>query len=396
MPWQNQSSGGGGGGGPWGGSGGGQGPWGGGSSGGGGGNPPDLDEVLRKSQDKLKQLFPGGGSGKMLVLIGLLAVGVWLLTGFYRVQPDEQGVELVFGKAAPVPKGPGLHYNFPAPIGEAITPKVTKSNRIDVGYRSTSDRRGRAGADRDVPQESLMLTQDENIVDMDFAVLWKIKNAKDFLFNIRDPELTVKAVAESAMREVAGQTSFDDAVTIGREKMQARTKGLMQSILDSYKAGIEIENVQLEQSDPPKQVIDAFNDVQRARQDQERLRNEAEAYANSIVPEARGLSEQKLKQAEAYREQQIQEAKGEAKRFEDVYKSYKGAPIVTRRRMYLEVIGQVYGDAQKVIIDQKAGGGQGVVPYLPLPEIQKRNRKNADGNSDAAVDTANPDTNQTQ
>ena len=241
-----------------------------------------------------------------------------------------------------------------------------------------------------------MLTQDENIVDMDFAVLWKIKNAKNFLFNIRDPELTVKAVAESAMREVAGQTSFDDAVTIGREKMQSRTKALMQKILDSYMSGIEIENVQLEQSDPPEQVIDAFNDVQRARQDQERLRNEAEAYANSIVPEARGLAEQKLKQAEAYREQQIQEAKGEAKRFEDVYKSYKAAPDVTRRRMYLEVIGQVYGDAQKVIIDQKADGGQGVVPYLPLPEIQKRIRKNSDSNPDEAVDAAPSSASQSQ
>lgn len=375
MPWQNQS-----GGGPWGGGGGGGGPWGGG--GGGGGNPPDLDEVLRKSQDRLRKIFPGGGSGKILTLVLLLVVGIWLMTGFYRVQPDQQGVELIFGKAQPVPKGPGLHYNYPSPIGEAITPKVTKSNRVDVGYRSTSDRRGRAGAAQDVPQESLMLTQDENIVDMDFAVLWKIKNAKDYLFNIRDPELTVKAVAESSMREVVGQTSFDDAVTIGREKIQSRTKELMQQILDSYKSGIEIENVQLEQSDPPKQVIDAFNDVQRARQDQERLRNEAEAYANSIVPEARGLAEQKLKQAEAYREQQIQEATGEAERFEDVYKSYKAAPEVTKRRMYLEVIGQVYRDAQKVIIDQKSGSGQGVVPYLPLPEVQKRVRQNTDRETD--------------
>jgi membrane protease subunit HflK len=377
MPWQNQS-----GGGPWGGGGGGgrgQGPWGG---GGGGGNPPDLDEVLRRSQDRLRKLFPGGGSGKIGILIALVAVGVWLLTGFYRVHPDEQGVELVFGKARPVPTGPGLHYNYPAPVGDVITPKVTRSNRVDVGYRSGSDFRGRGAVDQDVPAESLMLTQDENIVDMDFAVLWKIKNAKDYLFNIRDPELTVKAVAESAMREVVGQTKFDAAVTVGREQMQQRTRELMQLILDSYKAGIQIENVQLEQSDPPKQVIDAFNDVQRARQDFDRLRNEAEAYANSIVPEARGLAEQKLKQAEAYREQQIQEAKGEAKRFEDVYKSYKAAPEVTKRRMYLEVLGAVYGDAQKVIIDQKAGGG--VVPYLPLPELQKRVRSQENDPNDGS------------
>jgi membrane protease subunit HflK len=225
---------------------------------------------------------------------------------------------------------------------------------------------------------------------MDFAVLWKIKNARDYLFNIRDPEMTVKAVGESAMREVVGQTSFDDAVTVGRQKIQARTKLLMQNILDSYGSGIEIENVQLEQSDPPKQVIDAFNDVQRARQDRDRLRNEAEAYANSIVPEARGLSEQKLKQAEAYREQQIQEATGEAARFESVYKSYKAAPVVTRRRMYLEVMGKVYGDAQKVIMDQKPGTGQGVVPYLPLPEVQKRVRSNDNADTEPASEVPQP------
>jgi membrane protease subunit HflK len=378
MPWQIQSGGGGG-----------QGPWGGGG-GGGGGNPPNLDDVLRQSQEKLRKIFPGGGSGKLLVLIALLVVGVWLLSGFYRVAPDQQGVELLFGKAAPIPTGPGLHYNPPAPIGEVITPRVTRSNRVDVGYRSTSDRRGRASTNRDVPAESLMLTQDENIVDMDFAVLWKIKNARDYLFNIRDPEMTVKAVGESAMREVVGQTSFDDAVTVGRQKIQQRTKALMQNILDSYGSGIEIENVQLEQSDPPKQVIDAFDDVQRARQDRDRLRNEAQAYANSIVPEARGLSEQKLKQAEAYREQQIQEATGEAKRFESVYASYKAAPVVTRRRMYLEVMGKVYGDAQKVIMDQKPGSGQGVVPYLPLPEVRKRVRSDNDADTEPASEVPQP------
>ena len=375
MPWQNQS----GGGGPWGGSGGGgQGPWGGGS--GGSGTPPDLDEMLRKSQDRLKQIFPGGGSGKLLALIIAGLIAVWLATGFYRVQADEQGVEVLFGKVdrTKQPTPPGLHYFYPAPFGEVLTPKVTRVNRVDVGYISRTDRRGGRGSPQDVPAESLMLTQDENIVDMDFAVLWRIKNGTDYLFNIRDPEGTVKVVAESAMREVVGQTSFDDAVTVGRELIQSRTKALMQKYLDDYKSGIDIVNVQLEQSDPPKEVIDAFNDVQRARQDRSRMRNEAEAYANSIVPEARGQAEQKIKEAEAYREQQIQEATGEAKRFEDVYASYKAAPEVTKRRMYLEVIGQVYGDAQKVIIDQKTGQGSGVVPYLPLPEVQRRMRESAE------------------
>ena len=230
MPLQNMS----GGGGPWGApGGGGQGPWGGGS-----GTPPDLDEVLRKSQDRLKQIFPGGGSGKLLTLIIVGLVAVWLATGFYRVQADEQGVEVLFGKVdrTKQPTLPGLHYFYPAPFGEVLTPMVTRVNRVDVGYVSRTDRRGGRGAPQDVPAESLMLTQDENIVDMDFAVLWRIKNGINYLFNIRDPEGTVKVVAESAMREVVGQTSFDDAVTVGREFIQSRTKALMQKYLLSFRA----------------------------------------------------------------------------------------------------------------------------------------------------------------
>ena len=364
MPWSNQSGGGDNG----------QGPWGGGGAGGGSGGgrpPPDIEEMLRKGQERVKNILPGGGaSPKIIILLVVLAVVAWLLSGFYRVQPGQQGVALVFGKVWKT-TAPGLDINFPVPIGEVLTPQVDLSRRVDIGFRGAGEvTRGR-NTERDVLEESLMLTGDQNIVDMDFTVFWKIKNAGDYLFNIRGQENTVKIVAESAMREVVGQTRFDRAVTTGREDIQDKTRQLMQTILDQYKSGIEITNLQLQKSDPPSEVIDAFNDVQRARQDRERLRNEAEAYANSVVPVARGEAERDIKQAEAYREQQIQEAKGEADRFTSVYDAYKIAPEVTRRRMYLETLGEVLGSARKVIIDQK-GGASGVIPYLPLPEVQKR------------------------
>jgi modulator of FtsH protease HflK len=367
MPWSNQSGGGGGGGG--------QGPWGSGS-GGGGTPPPDLEEMLRKGQDRLKNLIPGGGGSMMgIVLVIAVIAAVWLATGLYRVQPDEQGVVLIFGKAINL-TGPGLHYNFPAPIGDVIKPKVTRQNRVDIGYRGAAELDERGSGARDVLEESLILTGDENIVDMDFTVLWRIRNAQEYLFNLRDPELTVKAAAESAMREVVGQETFDRAVTVGRREIEDRTRDRLQGIMDSYKAGILIENVNLQKSDPPSEVIDAFNDVQRARQDRVRLQNEADAYANSVVPEARGLAQKDINEAEAYREQQIQEAQGEADRFTSVYNAYKVAPDVTRKRMYLETLGAVLGSARKVIIDQK-GGGSGVVPYLPLPEVDRARRENA-------------------
>lgn len=364
MPWSNQSGGGDNG----------QGPWGGGSGGGGGAGgrpPPDIEEMLRKGQERVRTMIPGGGaSPKIIILLVVVAALLWLATGFYRVQPGQQGVALIFGKVVKSTP-PGLDYNLPAPIGEVFTPQVDRSRRVDIGFRGAGEvSRGRS-SERDVLEESLMLTGDQNIVDMDFTVFWKISDASKYLFNIRVPENTVKVVAESAMREVVGQTNFDIAVTTGREAIQDKTKELMQAILNQYESGIEITTVQLQKSDPPSEVIDAFNDVQRARQDRDRLRNEAEAYANSIVPVARGLAEKDIQQAQGYRERQIQEAQGEADRFTSVYEAYKVAPEVTRRRMYLETLGEVLGSARKVIIDQK-GGGSGVVPYLPLPEIQKR------------------------
>lgn len=365
MPWSNQSGGGGG-----------QGPWGGGGrggSGGPGGQPPDIEELIRKGQERVRGMIPGGGASPMIIgLIIVVVIAVWLATGFYRVQPGQQGVALIFGKVVDQTV-PGLHYNLPAPIGEVFTPQVEELRRVDIGFRSTGDiSRGRT-AERDVLEESLMLTSDQNIVDMDFTVFWQIKNARDYLFNIRGPEATVKVAAESAMREVVGQTPFDQAVTVERQQIEDKTRDLLQQILDQYKSGILIANVQLQKSDPPSEVIDAFNDVQRARQDRARLQNEAQAYANSIVPVARGLAEKDIQEAKAYREQQIQEAQGEADRFSSVYDAYKTAPEVTRSRMYLEAMGAVMGSARKIIIDQKSGSG--VVPYLPLPELEKSRSK---------------------
>ncbi|MGQ9368459.1 FtsH protease activity modulator HflK [Azospirillum sp. A39] len=369
MPWSNQ--GGGGGGGPWGpppGGGGGQNPWGRPpGSGGGGPQPPDLEELLRRSQDRLKRAVPGGfGSGRGIAFIVLVLAVIWGLSGIYRVEPDEQGVVMRFGEWVRTEQ-PGLRYHLPAPIETAMTPKVTRVNRIEIGYRSASD--GRRG-DRDVPDESLMLTGDENIVDIDFTVFWVIKDAGEYLFKIRDPEGTVKKAAESAMREVIGRTDLQPALTEARQQIEQQTEQLLQAMLDEYQSGIEITQVQLQKSDPPGPVIDAFNDVQRARADRERLRNEAEAYRNDIIPRARGEAERLIQEASAYREQTVALAQGDAQRFAKVFDAYSRAKDVTARRLYLETMEEILQGANKVIIDSDAQGGQGVVPYLPLNQLQ--------------------------
>jgi len=371
MPWQNQ-----GGGGPWGG---------GGNSGGGGGNnnrpnspwgrgpagmqPPDLEEILRKGQDRVKRLFPGGVGGArgvgFVVLIGVL---LWLASGFYRVAPDEQGVVLRFGQWVRTTTS-GLNYHLPQPIETALTPNVTRENRIEIGFRTTDG--ARTGPKRDVLDESLMLTGDENIVDIDFVVFWKVKDAGQFLFNVRQPEQTVKAAAESALRESVGQKQIQNVFTEGRAQIEQETVGLLQKLLDTYGAGIEIRQVQLLEVDPPSQVVDAFNEVQRARADKERLRNEADAYRNDVVPRARGEAEKLIQEGRAYREEVVARATGDASRFKSIYDAYKVSKDVTTQRIYLETMEGVMKGAQKIIIDSKASGS-GVVPYLPLPEVQKR------------------------
>jgi membrane protease subunit HflK len=366
MPWNTQ------GGGPWGSGGGGKGPWGSGQQPGSGQNPPDLEEILRRSQDRLRRVLPGGSMGsKGFALIALAAVALWGLSGFFRVEPDELGVVLRFGKEVREVQ-PGLNYHLPFPIETALTPKALRVNKIDIGMRFVDDVRRGGTMTRDVPEESLMLTGDENIVDVDFAVLWKVKptGVGDFLFNIQKPEGTVKAVAESAMREVIGRSDIEPILTGARQTIENAVHDLVQKTLDQYGAGIVVQQIQLQKVDPPSQVIDAFRDVQAARADLERSVNEAQTYTNTVVPEARGRVAQITQAAEAYRSQTVAEATGQAARFTKIYDEYKKAPDVTRERMYLETMERVLGGSDKVIVDQGAGG-TGVVPYLPLNELGK-------------------------
>jgi membrane protease subunit HflK len=361
MPWSSQ---GGGGGGPW--QSGPQGPWGRGPS---GPQPPDLEDLLRRGQDRIKSIVPGGlGGARGLAVVAALVVAIWAATGFYRVLPDEQGVELVFGKWEQTTQ-PGLNYNLPAPIGQVYTPKVTRVNRVDVGYRSET---AATSSTRQVPNESLMLTGDENIIDINFVVFWIIKDAGQFLFNIREPMATVKDVAESAMREVVGKQTIARAVTGGRSEIEVQTQELMQRVLDDYGAGVTVTQVELQKVDPPGAVIDAYRDVQAARADKDRIINQAQAYKNSILPVAQGEAAKLTQEAEAYKQETINRALGEANRFNAVYNEYIQAKDVTTRRLYLETMQDILSGMNKVIIDSGGAGTQGVLPYLPLPELQRK------------------------
>ncbi len=362
MPWSNQS----GGGGPWGS--GPRGPWGSGPQS-QGPRPADLEEFLRRSQDKLRNLLPGNLGGRGIALFALAVLVLWGFSGFFRVEPDELGVVLRFGQFVREVQ-PGLNYHLPYPIESVLTPPALRVNKLDIGMRESEDMR-RGTTIRDVPEESLMLTGDENIVDVDFSVLWKVKpNAVgDYLFNIQIPESTVKAVAESAMREVIGQSNVQPLLTGLRQTVETGVQELMQKILDSYGAGILIQNVQLQKVDPPAEVIDSFRDVQAARSDLERLANEAQTYANRVVPEARGRAAKIVQDAEAYKSQTVADANGQTSRFLQVYDQYKKAPDVTRQRIYLETMEHVFGDTDKTIIDTGPQSGPGVVPYLPLPSL---------------------------
>jgi membrane protease subunit HflK len=346
-------------------------PWGSGGSGKGDPGPwgrggsPDIENMLRRGQDRLRRFLPGGGNRRGIVFAIGAVLLLWAATGIYKVDPEEVGVVLRFGKLARFTQ-PGLNYHLPAPIETVLTPAVTRINKLELGYRSGAEQRrqGRAGAD-----ESLMLTGDENIIDVNFSVFWQINDPGKYLFDIRDPEGTVKMVAESAMREIIGQLPIRAPLFENRQAIGDSTRKRMQELLDEYGSGISVTQVQLLKADPPDEVIDAFNDVQRAKADQERLRNEAEAYRNDIIPKARGESERIVQEAEAYKEQVTDLAQGEAKRFTSVYQSYKAAPDVTARRLYLDTVEEVLKGAQKVVIDPQARGA--VQSYLPLPDLLK-------------------------
>jgi len=371
MPWSNQSGGGGGwksggggnGGGPWG-----QGPWG--QGGGSGGQQPDLEQILKRGQDKLKQFRQQGGApGPLVWLLGTFAglcALIWY--GFlFQVRPDELGVVMRFGQYVRQ-EPPGLHFRWPYPVEEVRLPKVLNVNRTEIGIRTGGDFR-RGGGMQDVQNEGVMLTGDENIVDVAFVVQWDIKDAAAYLFNIQNPENTVKEVAESAMREIVGKSKVQDVLTEKRQDIERRVKDLVQRVLDSYGAGIRVNQLQMQRAEAPAPVVDAFRDVAAAAIDQKRIQNQAEAYANKVVPEARGEAQRILQEAQGYKEKAVAEATGEADRFLKVLDEYRKAPEVTRRRMYIETMERVLTGTDKIIIDGK--GGQGVVPFLPLDQLQR-------------------------
>jgi modulator of FtsH protease HflK len=367
MAWKNQ------GGGPWGA--GPKGPWGTGPQP-AGPRPPDLEDFLRSAQDRLQQFLPGGYFSGLGIVLALLAVVViWGLSGFYRVQSEELGIVLRFGKYVRDAQ-PGLNYHLPYPIETALLPKALRVSTLNIGFSyDDSPRRGRDGR-RDIPEESLMLTGDENIVDIQFTVLWRIKpsGAADYLFNIQNPEGSVKAVAESAMREVVGRSNIQGILTNDRDKIQLAVQELMQRVLDSYGSGLLVQQLQMGNVNPPNSdVIQSFNDVTNAKTELESLQNEAQTYANRVVPEARGRAAQILQGAEGYKQQAVAEAKGQSARFLKVYEEYKKAPDVTRQRIYLETMERILGGSEKLVFDGgSSSSGQSIVPYLPLSELTPR------------------------
>jgi membrane protease subunit HflK len=360
MAWNNQ-------GGPWGG--GGKSPWGRGTgpSGGGGNRPPDFEEMLRRGQDRMKSVLPGGlGSWRGLGLIIVALIALWGATGFYVVNPGEVGVNTVFGDYKSQTE-PGLHWNPPAPIGRVYTPDVATLRSTYIGFRSSGD------VSSDVPEESLMLTKDENIIDIKAVVQWQIRadQVQQYLFEIADADASVKAAVESAIREIIGQSDFQNAITVQKGEITTRTQQLSQKMLDTYHAGIQIVAINLSEVTAPQEVIEAFRDVQRASNDAQSAVNDAYAYRNKVVQAAQGTSVQLVKEAEAYKAEKIANAQGDAQRFLSVYEQYKQNPNVTERRLYLESMQSILGGMNKVLIDPSAGGS-GAVPYLPLDQLIKK------------------------
>ncbi len=347
-------------------------PWGG---QGGEQGPPDLDEVVRKLQDKLGGLFGGrrggasgsssaGGGKKPFAGIGallVLALVVWAVTGFYIIDEGNRGVVLRFGEYQTTTDA-GLHWHIPYPIETVEVVNVEAIRNVEIGYRSGGGGQGL----RKVPKEALMLTQDENIIDIQLAVQYKIKNAKDYLFNLRDPDMTLHQATESAIREVIGKSTMDFVLTEGRSEVVARTEQLTQEILDRYKSGLLITSVNMQDAQPPEEVQDAFNDAIKAREDEQRLKNEAEAYANEILPKARGEAARMLEEASAYKAQVVARAEGEASRFLQLLEEYQKAPEVTRERLYLTTLEEILEKATKVMLDVEGGNN---LLFLPLDRL---------------------------
>jgi membrane protease subunit HflK len=357
MPWKNQS----GGGGPWGGGGNGGGPWGQGPRGPGSGpqgSPPDLEDIIRRGQDRLKNALPGGGAANPAVFagVGLLLLAFWLFQSIYTVQPDELAVELRFGKPKAELSEPGLHFHW-WPI-ETVEKANTAEKLINLGE-------GRGNS-----TSGLMLSGDQNIVDVRFSVAYQVSDPKAYLFNVSDPDAMVSQVAESAMREAVGRRPAQDIFRDDRQGIADTVRATIQQTLDEYRAGLTINAISIEDAAPPREVADAFDEVQRAEQDEDRFVEEANQYSNQKLGQARGQAAQIREEAAAYKNQTVLEAQGEAQRFISVHDQYAKAPEVTRKRLYLETMERVLQGTNKVIVEQN--GSQGVVPYLALPELQKR------------------------
>ena len=366
------------------------GPWGGGGNKGndGGDEPPrrpqrpnepqgipEIDELVNKGREQLRVLMgggnggnagrggPGGGGGGPLLTRGTIGLGIlgavvlWGMASFYTVKPEEQSVELMLGRYSST-GGPGLNF-APWPIVTREVLAVTSENNIDIGT-------SRSGL-----EAGLMLTGDENIVDIDFQVVWNITDPQMYLFNLADPPLTIAAVAESAMREIIAQSELAPILNRDRGAIADRLRDEIQTTLDSYDSGVNIVRVNFDKADPPEPVIASFRKVQDAEQERDRLQNVADAYANRVLAEARGSAAQLLEQSEAYRAQVVNEAVGEASRFTAVLSEYEKAPNVTRKRLYLETMENVLGGVDIILLDEGEGGGQGVVPYLPLNDLRR-------------------------
>ncbi len=349
--------------------------------------PPDLDDMLRQATESLGGFFGNGGGGQnksskggaasgggfSLSLVILAVVVLWALTGFYRVLPEENAVVLTFGKWTETRGEPGLGYRLPYPIQDVVKVNVAFDRRIEIGFREKGTRKSYSRNPENiikVTSESQMVTGDENIVDIHFVVMWNIADAKEYLFEIRDPETTIKKVAESAMREIIGRNKIQNALTDGRADIEMKTKELMQQMLDDYKSGVVVNNVQLLRVDPPEPVVDAFDDVQRARSDKERARNEGETYRNDIVPKARGEAQKLIQGAEAYKEAVISKANGEADRFTSIYKAYKQDKNITKERLYIETMQDVMQNSKKVIVGSDSGNP--ILPYLSLDQLKSK------------------------
>ncbi|MDO8703904.1 MAG: FtsH protease activity modulator HflK [Sulfuricaulis sp.] len=335
---------------------------------------PDLDRIVKNIQQKFAGLFGGAGggggsgggggghaSGIGLGLIVAVALFIWLVTGFYIVNQGERGVVLRFGKQSEITDA-GLRWHLPFPLEKVEKVNVEKVSNIEIGYRSNP----RSGGKTKVPKEALMLTEDENIIDIEFAVQYKIKDAADYLFSVRDVETTIVQATESAVREVVGKSTLDFALTEGRDQVSRSSRELLQEILDRYKTGVHIVTVETQKAQPPDEVKPAFDDAVKAREDEQRLKNEAEAYANDVIPRARGGAARLLQEAEGYKASVIARADGDARRFSQIANEYVKAPNVTRERMYLETMEQVLSNTTKIFVDQKAGNN---LIYLPLDKL---------------------------